>query len=133
MPNPNGNTMTFTITPQGCLTQQPLPLRVLTGTGQGQFDHIVFVGDPRNTRAVSLTFDSDEASELFHPTPPDTVELAPGARLVLHIRHDLGLEPRGTFPDDGDPTFQRSIRFVDTDPERCGSGDLNDVVVEGGS
>jgi hypothetical protein len=132
MPQPNGNKMTFTITPEGCLSQKPLPLRVLTGSGSGRFDTIVLIGDPHNTRDVIVSLDSDEASALLFPVPPETVTLAPGHQVVLHIRHDLGLTPRGTF-DDEDPEFSRVLAFVDTDPVRCGSGDLNDVVVESGN
>lgn len=130
MPQPTGSTMTFTVTPAGCLTQHPLPMRVLTGSGPGRVDHIVLLGDSNNTRSVGLTFDPDEAAALFSPVPPEVVHLAPGQQIVLHIRQDLGLIPRGTFVDDGDPTFQRTIAFVDTDPQRCGSGDVNDVIVE---
>jgi hypothetical protein len=132
MPQPTGNTMTFTITPAGCLTEHPLPLRVLTGAGQGRFNQIVLKGDPGNQAAVTLTFNVDEAEALFNPVPPVTVTLSPGAQVVLHIRTDLGLTPRGTFVDD-DPTFARTIAFVSTHPDKCGSGDVNDVVVEAGS
>ena len=133
MPQATGNTMTFTITPQGCLSQHPRPLRILTGSAPGSVDRIVLVGDPQNTRNVTVSFDSEQTEAVFNPPPPDDIELPPGGQVVLHIRHDLGLKPRGTFVDDGDPTFQRTIAFVDTDPEPCGSGDLNDVVIESGN
>ena len=120
------NTITLTITSAGCILQDPRPLKIIAGNGQ--VVQVTILSASTNTQDITLTFKESELAEILQAPPSSTVVLAPGHQLVLHIKADLGLPHRGTFVD-LNPDFVDTIAFKTT-PPRCGSGDLNDVIVE---
>ncbi|MCU1257395.1 MAG: hypothetical protein JWO80_280 [Bryobacterales bacterium] len=133
MPDPTGNTMELSIkqslsatgAPQDCLKTKPPQLRII----QSQHPQIILSADPANTRSITLNFGASSAGDLFDPAPPPVVVLAPNATVTLQLKSSLGLHHRGTFVDT-DPQFARTFT-LHTDPaQRCGDGDLADVVVE---
>ena len=127
--------------PRDCVSSNPAQLLILTE----QFNRVVLTANANNHRVITLTFDAPDSRALFQPPPPAVVNLAPNpadpqfaslqprpvAQLVLHLRNNLGLQHRGSF-DDENPAFARTLRFHKS-PNRCGSGDEPDVVVESSS